>query len=34
MQIEGVIQAVMVRVRCAWEKFYEYLPVLTRKGFW
>jgi len=30
----GRDSAMMARVRCAWKKFNEYLPVLTGKGFW
>jgi len=29
----GCDLAVTARVRCAWEKFREYSPILTRKGF-
>ena len=29
----GCDSAVMARVRCAWKKFREYLPILTEKGF-
>ena len=29
----GCDSAVTVRVRSAWKKFHEYLPILTGKGF-
>ena len=29
----GCDSAVTARVRCAWKKFREYLPILTGKGF-
>jgi len=29
----GCNSAVMVGVKAAWEKFCEYLPILTGKGF-
>jgi len=29
----GCDSAVTARVRSAWKKFYEYLPILTGKGF-
>ena len=32
MQMEDV-SAVIARVRSAWKKFREYLPILTGKGF-
>ena len=32
MQMEDVISS-KIRVRSAWKKFREYLPILTRKGF-
>ena len=33
MQMGGCDSAVTARVRSAWKKFCEYLPILTGKGF-
>ena len=30
----GCDSAITSRVRSAWKKFSEYLPILTGKGFW